>query len=286
MAIFNNPYPVLSNSEGNFNNTSAEFNCTLTVVEFSNDDYSITIKSDLVNEPFIENLFRKGIVEFIVVVESKPFFRKVFKCDKKPDEIEIKIHYKEVPSNFTIDLHPKIITTQEFDYQNPNADYPMNEYAFKLSSKQPLATHKKITIEFDRVYKMFDTGPLISIIKLKDGENPQHGTMDIKLDDNFNIIVALSGSGYEKFKKVNQINPKLLSYSLGYPIIYHALTAIQSDPEFYKKYDWVQALDKEFSLLSKLESNEVDVDKLLEMTDTILDAPLLKLSDLYIKAED
>ena len=122
----------------------------------------------------------------------------------------------------------------------------MNEYEFKLSSKQPLATDKKITIEFDRVYKMFDTGPLIALNKLKDGETPQNGTMDINLNDNFNIIVSLSASSYEKFKKVNQINPRLLSYSLGYPIISHVLTAIQGDPETYKVHDWVQALDKKF----------------------------------------
>ena len=81
MAIFNNPYPILSNSKGNFDNISAKFNCTLSVVEFSDDYYSITNPTLIINL-LLRIYLKNGVLEFIVVVESKPFFRRVFRSEE------------------------------------------------------------------------------------------------------------------------------------------------------------------------------------------------------------
>ncbi len=153
----------------------AEFNCTLTQVEFSDDNYHIELKAELINEPKIFELLSDGSAEFIVVVDSKPFYRKVFKAAYGELKINIRIPYREVPSEFSFDLFPRIVTKKQIHYKNSNADEPISNYGFNLETKQKLAEHEKITVVFERAYRLFDSGPLIHISKLKRVKSPNTG---------------------------------------------------------------------------------------------------------------
>ena len=66
MAIFNNPYPILSNSKGNFNDIGAEFNCTISNVEFSDNKYKIEIRAEIINEPVLEEMLNNGKIVFMI----------------------------------------------------------------------------------------------------------------------------------------------------------------------------------------------------------------------------
>lgn len=282
MAIFNNPYPILSNSRGNFNNIGAEFNCTITSVEFSDNKYKIEIKAELINEPVLEEMLIKGEIVFAVSVDCKPFYRKVFKSNGSHDMVNIEIDYREISSEFAFELTPRLITEVGLTYKNENADYPMCEYEFNLSPSQKLAEHGKIEFVFDRAYKLFDTGPLITISRLPQGQTPQNGTMDINLADSFNIIVSVSYKNYDIIKEMNGVNQKTLSTSLSTNVIYHTLSSIKDDPDNFRGLDWAEALDQSYGVFEKLDSPE-DV---LRMTDKILDSPLIDLYKHTIKTSD
>jgi hypothetical protein len=282
MAIFNNPYPILNNSSGNFNDIGAEFNCTISNVEFSDNKYKIEIRAEIINEPVLEEMLNNGKIVFAVSLDSKPFYRKVFKSNGNPDTVTIEIDYREISSEFAFELSPRILTETDLIYKNENADFPMCDYEFNLSARQKLAEHDKIEFVFDRAYKLFDSGPLITISRLPKGETPQNGTMDIKLDAPFNIIVFVSNKNYDLIKEMNRVNQKTLSTSLSIPVLYHALSAIKDEPENFRGLEWAEALDQTYGVFEALESTE-DV---LRMTDIILESPLIDLYSYTIKTSD
>lgn len=282
MAIFNNPYPILSNSKGNFNDIGAEFNCTIFNVEFSENNYKIELRAEVINEPVLNEMLIKGEIVFAVLVDCKPFYRKVFKSNVSPDAVTIEIDYRDISSEFAFELTPKLITEIDLTYKNENADFPMCDYEFNLSASQKLAEHDKIEFVFDRAYKLFDAGPLITISRLPKGKIPQNGTMDINLDDPFNIIVSVSYKNYDIIKETNKVNQKLLSTSLSMNVIYHALSAIKDEPDNFSGLDWAEALDKRYGVFDKLQS-AVDV---LKITDEILKSPLIDLYNYTINKSD
>lgn len=281
MAIFNNPYPILSNSKGNFNDVGAEFNCTISNVEFSENNYKIELKAEIINEPVLQGMLLRGEIVFVVTVDCKPFYRKVFKSNSSPNEVTIEIDYREISSEFAFELTPKLITEIELTYKNENADTPICDYEFNLSPSQKLAEHDKIEFVFDRAYKLFDAGPLITISRLPKGKTPQNGTMDINLDHQYNIIVYVSYKNYDIIKETNKVNQKLLSTSLSMNVIYHALSAIKDHPEDFSGLDWAEALHQRYGVF-ELQS-AVDV---LKITDEILKSPLIDLYNYTIKKSD
>lgn len=281
MAIFNNPYPILSNSSGNFNECKAEFNCTLLNVEFQNNKYIIELKSEIVNESNLQQLLEEGLVYFSVYVESKPFFRRVFNAESTKDTILIEIDYREMSSEFSFEIFPKLIASEDFIYTNSNADAPMDEYKFSIFSKQKLAEHNKISIVFDRAYKLFDSGSLIHLCKLPDNRKPQNGFMDINVNDGYNIIVSLSEENFNLVKEMNRVNPKTLSTTISFPVIYHALSTIRENPNDFTEIAWAEQLDKTFDIYNNIES----IDDILKLTDEILESPLIKLFKNTIKNE-
>ena len=125
MAIFNNPYPILSNSKGNFNDKEAEFNCNLLKVEFSDNKYKIEIEPEIINEPVLEDLLSQGKIKFSVLVDSKPFFRRVFCSEIGNNTILFEMDYKEISSELSFDLYPRLVTSDNLIYQNENADFPI-----------------------------------------------------------------------------------------------------------------------------------------------------------------
>mgnify|MGYP000194423072 CR=1 FL=1 len=48
-------------------------------------------------------------------------------------EVVIEINYEEIPSEFTFEFTPLIITEKSIKYHNDNADSPMNLYNFSLA---------------------------------------------------------------------------------------------------------------------------------------------------------
>jgi len=281
MAIFNNPYPILSNSLGDFNDCGAQFNCTLINVEFNSNKYIIDIESKIENEPVLQSLMQKGIVHFSVMVDAKPFLRKVFNAETSSNIIRIEIDYKDMSSEFSFDIHPKLIASENFTYRNENADYPMNEYDFFISSKQKVAEHDVIKIVFDRAYKLFDSGSLIHLSKLKNGDTPQNGFMDINVNDNYNIIVSLSEDNFNLVKEMNRVNPKILSTMISFPVIYHILSAIRENPDAFIDLAWAEKLDETYDIYNNLN----DTNDVLRMTDHILESPLIKLFERIIKED-
>jgi hypothetical protein len=159
----------------------------------------------------------------------------------------------------------------------------MCNYAFNLSANQKVAQTRKTTIKFERAYKLFEAGPLIRINELKEGEDPLNGTMDIKLDNSFNIIVSFNKLNYSKLREMNSVDPKTLNSSLGFPVLYHALSTIKDSllcgSDEFKQLDWANTLDLQFGIFENLESS----DDVLRMTDQILESPLINLYDHCIK---
>jgi hypothetical protein len=283
MAIFNNPYPILSNSKGNFNDVEAEFNCEIEDIELADNMYKIYLKAEIINEPILQKMLEKGEIVFIVSVDSKPFYRKVFKADNNSvDLVTIEMDFQDFSSEFELELTPRLITEEEMNYKNENADSPMNNYFFNLSPKQKLAEHDKIKIVFPRGYKLFETGPLITISKLDSGKKTVNGAFDIKLDNSLNIIVHLEENNFNLIKQMNSVNLNVLSKSLSMSVIYHALSKIKEDKDEFRGLDWAEALHEEYKVFDKLETSE-DV---LSMTDKILESPLIKMYDHIVKHSD
>jgi len=282
MAIFNNPYPILNNSSGNFKDVEAEFNCIISNVEFSESKYKIELRAEIINEPILEEMLNNGKIVFAVSLDSKPFYRKVFRSNNNPNTVKIEIDYREISSEFAFELSPRLLTETDMIYKNENADFPMCDYEFNLSARQKLAEHDKIEFVFDRAYKLFDSGPLITISRLPNAQTPQNGTMDIKLDDPFNIIVFVSDKNYDLIKEMNRVNQKSLSTSLSIPVLYHALSAIKDEPDNFRELEWAEALNQTYGVFENLES----VDDVLKMTDIILESPLIDLYTYTIKTSD
>jgi hypothetical protein len=285
MAKTNNPFPVLSSVNGNFNSFGAEFSIELSNVEFSDGKYKFKIKGIITNEPVLQELWDNGKIELVVRVESNPFFRKSYKPSKQKDLIEVEIDFKEVSSEFTFFVSSFLIVSEDFLYKNKNADFQMNGYQFKLLKNQKVAEMRKTKISFERAYKLFDTGPLIKINELKNGNTPKNGSMDINLSS-YNIIVSFSKNNYSKLLKMQREDPKILAKSLGFPVIYHALSTIKDSliggSDEFRNFDWATALDAQFGIFEYLESSE-DV---LRKTDEVLNSPLIELYDHCISNQD
>lgn len=277
MALQNNPYPILKNSGGNFKENQSEFNCIIENIEFSEEKYKIKIRASIENEDQLSNLLANGKIKFIVSVESKPFYRKTFVSGEINEVIDIEIDFRELSSQFALQLTPKLITSDYLQYKNENADYPMNEYSFNLAPKQKLAEHDEIIIVFEKEYKLFDSGPLIHICKID--KNPTNGLMDINLDNPYNIIIQVNQKSYEIIKNMNSIDPKILSTTLSVPVMYHTLSSIKDDTDRFRESNWAKLLDEEFGIFDRLgDSNDV-----LKLCDKILNSSTIKLFEHIIK---
>lgn len=273
MPIFNNPHPLLDNDNGNFN--SHEFTCELTESKIKDGLYSFHFLADI-SEPNVLELIESELVFFAVKVDCKPYYSKIFKSTLKTNlEVNIDIDYEDIPADFSFDFAPLLITNSKQDYQNSNADYPMNNYTFNLSKNQIIGSHRILKLKFQRGYKLFNSGPLIKIVRLPDNRKPNCGTMDIKLSEQFNIIVQLNDSDYNKFLKINSLDSRLLDNLLSLPILQYVLFDLVQNEQNRDK-EWAQMLDSEYNVLN-LESPE----DILKKCDEILQAPIPKFIDYF-----
>ncbi|SHM75847.1 hypothetical protein [Polaribacter sp. KT 15] len=273
MAIFNNPHPLLDNEKGNF--LDQEFNCELLESKIQGGLYSFHFEAEI-TEPNILNLIEKQTVLFVIKVDCKPYYSKVFNATTaNPFEVNFNIEYEEIPADFSFEFTPLLIAKKTFSYQNSNAEFPMDSYSFNIKKNQILGSHNSLKLKFQRGYKLFDSGPLIRISKLPKNQNPRCGTMDIKLSEQFNIIVKLNENTFQKFKELNSLDSRLLDNILALPILQFALSDLNNN-EQNKEKPWAQMLDQEFDILN-LESQE----DILKKCDEILKAPIPKFIDYF-----
>lgn len=273
MAIFNNPHPLLDNEKGNF--LDKEFNCELLESKIQDGLYSFHFKAEI-TEANILNLIENETVLFVIKVDCKPYYSKVFNATSgNPYEVYFNIEYEEIPANFSFEFTPLLIAKNTFNYQNSNAEFPMDSYSFNITKNQILGSHNSLKLKFQRGYKLFDSGPLIKIVKLPKNQNPTCGTMDIKLSEQFNIIVKLNENTFQKFKDLNSLDSRLLDNLLALPILQFVLSDLTFSNQNREK-QWVQMLDEEFDILN-LESQE----DILQKCDEILKSPIPKFIDYF-----
>tara|TARA_R110002049_G_scaffold269029_2_gene445797 strand:+ start:1173 stop:2012 length:840 start_codon:yes stop_codon:yes gene_type:complete len=273
MAIFNNPHPLLDNEKGNF--LDQEFNCELLESQIQNGLYTFHFKAEI-TEPNMLNLIKENIVLFVIKVDCKPYYSKVFNATlENPLEVTFNIEYEEIPADFSFEFTPLLIAKNTFKYQNSNAEFPMDSYAFNITKNQILGSHSSLKLNFERGYKLFDSGPLIKIVKLPKNQNPTCGTMDIKLSEQFNIIVKLNENTFQKFKELNSLDSKLLDNILALPILQFVLSDLTFSKQNRDK-QWVEMLHEEFDILN-LESQE----DILRKCDKILKSPIPKFIDYF-----
>jgi len=278
MPIFNNPHPLLDNEKGNFN--SHEFSCELIESNIKKGLYTFYFVAHI-TEPNILKLIESDLVLFAIKVDCKPYYSKIFKSSAEANlEVNIAIDYEDIPADFSFEFTPLLITNSKLDYQNSNADFPMNNYIFNLSKNQIIGSHNSLKLKFQRGYKLFDSGPLIKIVRLPDNRKPNCGTMDIKLSEQFNIIVQLNDIVYNKFLKINSMDSRLLDNLLSLPILQYVLFNLMQNDQNHDK-EWAQMLDREYDVLN-LDSPE----DILGKCDEILEAPLPKFIDYFEKKYD
>jgi hypothetical protein len=279
MAIFNNPFPLLDNEKGNFSDWT--FDCELKDSKIENGKYYFHFKATL-DEEVIENLIEEEFVSFVIKVESRPYFYKFFKSGSDSlYEVKFELDYKDVSSNFSFNFTPLLITNQAFAYKNENADSPLNEYTFNLTSNQIIGSCPALKLTFQKAYRTIDSGPLIKVVRYKAPKKPEAGTMDIKLNDMDQIIVYLSDSTYDKFIEVNKRDPKLLDSLVALPVLQFALSEVLNDNSGVRELEWAKLLDREFEIFEM--DNQEDV---LNKCDEILNGSIPSFLDHFIKKYD
>lgn len=279
MPIFNNPYPLLDNEKGNFEDSS--FDCELVESKIENGIYFFHFKADI-EDDVLNNLIDEGIVSFAIKVESRPYFLDFFKADSNNKfEITVELDYKEVSSDFSFDFTPVLISNIAFKYRNENANPPLCEYDFDLNANQIVGSYSTVRLGFDRVYRTIDAGPLIRIVRLQPPKKPIAGTMDINLNDMDQIKVFLSDVTYEKFLEVNRRDPKLLDALVTLPVLQYALTALLDKTSDLHELEWAKLLDADFQISEM--NNQEDV---LKKCDDILNSSIPSFINHYLKKYD
>jgi hypothetical protein len=274
MAIFNNPFPVLDNSFGNFSNYQFSVECISSKVE--NGIYSFGFKS-AINEPIILDLIENKKVCFCIQLDCKPFIRKIYKAEDLYDEVTFEINYEDIPSNFHFEFTPLLITETPLDYKNENADTPICNYTFKLQKNQIIGSHTSLKISFETGYETFESSPIIKFFRLNPPEKPKNGSMDIRLDLPF-IKVSVSSEDFDLFTKVNSLESKLLDTVVTFPILQYTLHEFINDKESYLEKEWAQNLNNQFNIFDINDSDEI-----LNAIHYILKSPHSNFFDFYIK---
>lgn len=273
MAIVNNPYPLLDNEKGSFDNN--HFDVEIKECSVNDGVYHFQFNADI-NEEIIKNLIDQNAASFAVKVENKPFFFKIFKAElTNPYEITIDINFESVSSDFSFEFTPLILTNYEFEYININANSPMCNYTFQLDSNQIIGSHSSIKLSFERAYRKISSGPLIKVVKLPPRAKPNAGTMDIDLNDEYCIRVKLSEDTHNKFMILNRKEPKLLDALITFPVLQHTLSELLMNQDLREK-SWAKLLDNEYDIFELKDQEGV-----LKKCDEILQRSIPSFIDYF-----
>ncbi len=273
MAIVNNPYPLLDNEKGSFDNN--HFDVEIKECSVNDGVYHFQFNADI-NEEIIKNLIDQNAASFAVKVENKPFFFKIFKAElTNPYEITIDINFESVSSDFSFEFTPLILTNYEFEYNNINANSPMCNYTFQLDSNQIIGSHSSIKLSFERAYRKISSGPLIKFVKLPPRAKPNAGTMDIDLNDEYCIRVKLSEDTHNKFMILNKNEPKLLDALITFPVLQHTLSELLMNQDLREK-SWAKLLDNEYDIFELKDQEGV-----LKKCDEILQRSIPSFIDYF-----
>jgi hypothetical protein len=267
MAIINNPYPLLDNDKGNFDDH--HFDVEITECYINEGVYYFKFKAQI-DEENIFNLIHDSKASFAIKVENKPFYVKIFRTSEKSlFEIDIEIKYENVSSDFSFEFTPLILTNTSFEYINSNADLPICNYSFQLNANQIIGSHSTIKLSFERAYRKINSGPLIKVVKLQPPLKPKAGTMDISLNEEDCIKVTLSEDTYKKFISLNRHEPKLLDALITFPVLQHTLSELLNNAELREKA-WAKLLDEEGGIFEI-----TDQEGVLKKCDQILKGTIL-----------
>jgi hypothetical protein len=277
MAIKRNPYPILENENGDFQNFS--FGANVLKAEINDGVFSFHFKSEL-TEPVLQKYIDKGLISFGIKVESKPFYSKTILAKDVNDAVQFDINYKTVPANFSFKFIPILIAISDFTYKNTNADEPLNEYEFKINKNQILA-RSSIELSFEIGYKEQKSGAIIKILKLSDNNRPFNGTYDIKLDDSNNILVYLAEEDFVKVMKLNNGHQKMLDALITVPVLQYALSDYIKNPNDYEENnrEWFDILDAEYDIVGEVK----EMQDVLKKCNQILNNPLIPFVDYFQK---
>lgn len=277
MPIFNNPYPLLDNEKGNFEESS--FDCELVESKIENGIYFFQFKAELIDD-VLSNLINEGKVSFAIKVESKPYYLKYFRASDNEYEIDITLNYKDISSMFGFEFTPLLISNEAFEYNNVNANSPLNDYTFNLNANQILGSCPSLKLQFKTAYRTIDSGPLIRIVRLPAPEKPIAGTMDINLNDDDQIKVNIASDTYDKFIEVNNRDNKLLDSLISLPVLQFALTELNDEAQLRDK-EWAKNLDNDFGVF-----NIQDQEGILKKCDEILNSSIPSYIKHYLKKYD
>jgi hypothetical protein len=277
MSIKRNPYPILEKEHGDFDEKYS-FDTELINASVENGIFKFHFNA-VFNEPNLIELQDSRKIIFCVLVESKPYFSKLFfSSDTAKNEVEISINYQDVPATFSFEFKPMLIAVENFIYKNNSALAPLDQYEFKIFKNQILARSKTEVI-FEVGYKDLNSGALIKILQLKSGESTYSGTYDIKLDESNNILVYFNEDDYKKLIKLNGEHPKLLDELITVPVLQYALSDFLKNPTDYEDTtrEWFIELDKIFDISETVK----DMRDVLKKSNEILNSPLIPFIDFF-----
>jgi hypothetical protein len=277
MSIKRNPYPILEKEHGDFDEKYS-FDTELINASVENGIFKFHFNAKL-NEPNLEKLQSEKKIKFGVLVESKPYFSKLFfSSDSFENKVEISINYQDVPATFSFIFKPMLIAVENFIYKNSNAFTPLDQYEFKINENQILA-RSKTEVSFEVGYKDLNSGALIKILQLKSGESTYSGTYDIKLDESNNILVYFNEDDYKKLIKLNGEHPKLLDELITVPVLQYALSDFLKNPTDYEDTtrEWFVELDKIFDISDTVK----DMRDVLKKCNEILNSPLIPFIEFF-----
>jgi hypothetical protein len=266
MAIFNNPYPLLDNELGNFINS--RFDCELIEDELVDGFFKWVFKADI-TDPVLIDLIKEGKATFAIKIQCSPIYVETVLAKENWCEVEVKLHYSDVPADFSFNFTPLILSLEELVYRNENASFPMSDYNFKIGKYQVLGSHRTQKIKYDQGYKAFDSGPLVKLVELEKGKNPEAGDFDIDLSQNFNVKVKVAQEMFAALRELNVLDSKVLDRLLALPILQFVLHDL-SKSETNRDREWAVRLNDEFDVFDLDSSHDV-----LKKSNEILNGSLL-----------
>jgi hypothetical protein len=278
MAIKRNPYPILENEHGDFES----FKFDLKVIDAGIVDgvFSFHFMAEI-DEPELLSLLNKGKIKLHVRAVSNPYFGHTFSSDNsQPDQVRFQIRYEDTPASFDFRFKGMLLAMESMNYQNKNADTPLNQFSFKINRYQILA-RSYINISFDIGYKEHQSSAIIKLVKLRNGLKPSCGSYDINLTDQNQIIVTLAEDAFNKLMALNSGHQKILDSLITMPVLQYALADYLKNSGDYEDglRGWFNILDDKYSL----ERDIKDMRDVLKKCNEILENPLIPFVDHFQK---
>jgi hypothetical protein len=276
MNILNNPHPIIkSNSKGDFDTASfdvIEKECSLDEVSGL---WKGKITSCITDDKYILELIEENKAKYALIIESKPYFRKVFYGKTNSLECEFEFNNQEVGDE--IHIKSLIIALSDFNYKNDNAEAPMNDYTFKIKKGNIIGEANAIKIKVEPSYQK-GSESLIAMVKVNSSPEFKQG-YKIRLDDDNQILIQFLEKDFKQMVKLyrHRAGRKLLQ-NLWNQVIYYTLNSVLEDPDTYKDKDWWEKLRTKHNIDIH---NYADQERLMNLANKITKDPILNLNNFF-----